>query len=145
MNKSNYKKIKYVAAIAFVAVLSSCTDSEKNKLDNRVLDYWNFKINKNFEAAYDFLSPGWKSNEDKEAYSRRMGNSRVEWKGVKLIDKECSETYLCSVSVEIKYEYMFGDTKGAKMIVPSTLKENWLMHENMWYYVPLKTVQKSKL
>lgn len=137
-------KIKLIALLAIISILTGCVDSEKNKLDNRVLDYWNNKINKDYEAAYDFLSPGWKSNEEREAYANRMKSSTIQWKTVKIVNKKCSETYLCNVAVEIQYEYLFKESMGKKVLMPSTLKENWLMQDNNWYHVPIKTKLKSK-
>jgi len=139
MNKRNL-----ISLLISMSILSSCMDTEKNKLDNRVIDYWTYKINKDYEAAYEFLSPGWKGNEDREAYALRMKNSTIDWKNVKIVDKICSETYLCEVSVEIEYEYMFKEAVGKKVLMPSTLKENWLMKDNIWYNVPIKSKIKSK-
>ena len=68
----------------------------------------------------------------------------MEWKTVKVLDKNCSETYLCEMVVEIEYEYMFKEASGKKILMPSSLKENWLMDDNIWYHVPIKTKAKSK-
>lgn len=138
------KKIKIISTLALISSLAACVDQEKNKLDNRVLDYWNFKINKDYESAYDFLSPGWKSTENKEAFARRMKNSTIDWKSAKILTKECSETYLCDVSLQIEYEYMFKEAIGNKILMPTSLKENWLMQDNVWYNVPVKKRIKSR-
>ena len=144
MKKISMNNINAVSLILLVSLLTGCVDTEKNKLDNRVLEYWNHKINKEYQAAYEYLSPGWKSNEDMESYDRRMKSSRVEWKSVKLLGKECSETYLCTVTVEIEYEYMFKENMGKKVLMPSSLKENWLMQDNVWFHVPIKSKIKAK-
>ena len=40
-------KLKLALLIISTAIfLIACEDQEKNKLDNRVIDYWNLKINK---------------------------------------------------------------------------------------------------
>ncbi|MFK8012159.1 MAG: hypothetical protein AB8B80_08980 [Marinicellaceae bacterium] len=144
MKKLIMKKIKIISTLALISSLAACVDQEKNKLDNRVLDYWNFKINKDYESAYDFLSPGWKSTENKEAFARRMKNSTIDWKSAKILTKECSETYLCDVSLQIEYEYMFKEAIGNKILMPTSLKENWLMQDNVWYNVPVKKRIKSR-
>ena len=134
-------KIRLITILTIISIVSGCVDSAKSKLDNRVLDYWNYKISQNYEAAYEFLSPGWKNNEDQEAYAQRMKSSRVNWKTVKILNKKCSETYICNVTVVIEYEYMFKEAMGNKILMPSTLKENWLMQDNSWYHTPVKTKQ----
>jgi hypothetical protein len=144
MKKTTINKLNTIVLILLVSILNGCVDAEKNKLENRVIDYWNHKINQNYIAAYDFLSPGWKSNEDKDAFERRMNMSKADWKTVKFLNKECSETYLCTVTIEVEYEYIFKEAGGNKVLLPSTLKENWLLQDNIWYYVPIKTKLKSQ-
>lgn len=129
-------KIKLTMLLITTALfLTACQDKEAGKLDNRVLAYWNFKINKDFKSAYQYLSPGWKSGEREEAYIRRMSQSTVDWLDAKLIDKKCSEKDLCELTIEITYEYMFQGVMGKKMKVDSRSKENWIMIDNTWYNV----------
>ena len=132
MNKIKSTVLIMVAAL----LLTACQDKEEGKLDNRIIAYWNFKINKDFKNAYQFLSPGWKSNESELSYSVRMGMSRVKWLGVQVISKNCKQIDLCKVKVEIEYEYQFKGVGGQEMRVKTGLDENWIMKENTWYHVP---------
>ncbi len=117
-------------------LLSACQDPEKGKLDNRVIDYWNLKINKDYKKSYQFLSPGWRSNEAELPYMQRMLMTRVKWLSVKLIDKVCTQKDLCEVKIEMEYEYQFRGSFGDKMKVSAEIKENWIMRNNIWYTVP---------
>lgn len=128
----------FTLALSTILLLSACQDTKKGKLDNRVLDYWHAKINRDFKTAYQFLSPGWKSNESEEAYIRRMNQVRIKWLGVKINNKKCSQENLCSLIVGISYEYRFKGVGGKKMTVDSSVKENWIMKDNVWYHVPVK-------
>lgn len=118
--------------------MSACEKDESGKLDNRVVDFWNFKIDRNFAEAYDFLSPGWKSNENQESFIRRMSISAVKWTSVKLLSKKCRQKDLCVIKVEIGYEYQFRGAVSEKMQVETTLAENWIMKDNIWYNIPIK-------
>ena len=40
--------------------------------------------------------------------------------------------------MEITYEYRFKGAGGELMKVESSLKENWIMKDNVWYFVPVK-------
>ncbi len=121
-----------------IFLITACKDSEKSKLDNRAIDYWNYKINKDFKSAYQFLSPGWKTNESELAYEQRMGGSKANWLNVKLKSKQCSQTDLCSVTVLVEYEYKFRGAVSRKMKVESSVSENWIMKDNIWYHIPVK-------
>ncbi len=119
-------------------MLTACEDQEKNKLDNRVIGYWNLKINRDFKQAYKFLSPGWRANENELAYAQRMTKSVAKWQAVKLIDKQCTQKNLCKITVNIEYEYRFPGMGGQKMTVDTDLHENWILKNNVWYIVPIK-------
>lgn len=134
------KKIKIISIIFITSVwMTACVDQEKNKLDNRVLDFWHAKINKDFKKAYEFLSPGWKVNESKQAYIQRMTASKIKWLSVKINKKICHEVDVCQVKIMLEYEYQFRGAFSEKIIVPSELNENWIMDSNTWYIVPVET------
>jgi len=131
-------KIKLTILLITTAVLlTACQDKEAGKLDNRVLAFWNFKISKDFKSAYQFLSPGWKINEKESVYTLRMGMSKVKWIDAKIKDKECKQTDLCIVRMTIDYEYQFKGVTSEKMVVSTTLSENWIMKDNVWYNLPI--------
>jgi hypothetical protein len=131
-------KIKAIILIAAVSLLmTACEDQEKNKLDNRVVDYWKYKVDRNFKEAYKFLSPGWRANESEIAYAQRMSQSAIKWTGIKLKEKKCTQKDLCEVTVIISYEYKFSAV-GKTMNVESDLHENWILKNNTWYHLPIK-------
>jgi hypothetical protein len=136
-------KIKTISLICVTLVwMTACVDKEKNKLDNRVIDFWNAKINKDFKKAYQFLSPGWKMNEDEKSYIQRMAASKIKWLNVDINDKKCREEDLCQISLTIEYEYQFRGAFSEKIKVPTNLEENWIMEDNTWYFVPEETKLK---
>lgn len=119
-------------------LMTACEDQEKNKLDNRVIDYWNHKINHEFKEAYQFLSPGWRATESEVGFAQRMSQSTIVWKNVKFIDKKCTQKDLCIVTVEITYNYSFQAVGGKLMTVESNIDETWIMKNNKWYHTPIK-------
>lgn len=121
-----------------MALLSACVDKEKGKLNNRAIDFWKFKIEKRFDKAYEFLSPGWRSGESKESYVLRMGQSKIKWTDVKVAKKTCSQKDLCQLLLEITYLYKFKGAVSEKMEITTQVSENWLLKDNNWYHVPIK-------
>lgn len=118
-------------------ILSSCMDTEKNKLTNRAETYWDFKVNKDFKSAYNFLSPGWKKSDSELAYIQRMSVSKVSWLSSKLSKKDCSQPDLCQVTMTIEYEYMSKLSGAKKIKVESSINETWIMKDNIWYHLPM--------
>jgi len=132
-------KLKLTVLLITTAIfLTACQDKEAGKLDNRVLAYWNYKINKDFKSAYQFLSPGWRESESKTEYSNRMEQNLINWKSAKIVSKECSKGNICKVKVIIIYEYMFRGAISKKMTIPTNITENWIMINNTWYMIPVK-------
>lgn len=137
MNKK-HNFLSILSLMLVTTMMTGCVDSEKNKLDNRVADYWNYKINKEFDKAYEFLSPGWKSSEPQEAYQQRMVASKVNWTKASFNKKECSQPDLCKVFIDIEYEFNMRAGGNTLMKVPTTVSEKWIMKDNRWYQVPDK-------
>jgi len=136
-------KLKTLSIIlATLTLMTACIDSEKGKLDNRILDFWHAKINKDYKTAYQFLSPGWRKNEDELSYIRRLQVSKVKWTGVKLSQKKCTQSDACQVTIIIDYEYQMKGSFSKNMKMSTELKENWIMKNNIWFNVPLETKLK---
>jgi hypothetical protein len=129
-------KIKLVLIILSFLTLSACVDTEKNKLDNRVKDFWKFKIDKKFNESYEFLSPGWKKTENVNAYVERLNRSKVNWIKADLIEKKCSETTICDVVIKLSYEYQFKGVASEMVNVDTKITEKWIMKSNIWYNLP---------
>ena len=101
------KKRIILLLVTMAILLTSCQDNEAGKLDNRVIAFWDFKINKDFKNAYQFLSTGWKKNESEHEYIQRLMASKVNWLSVKLNEKTCKQKDLCQLKLDIEYEYSF--------------------------------------
>jgi len=133
-------KIKITSFMLLITILlTACQDPEKNKLDNRALDFWKAKINKDFKTAYQFLSPGWKSSENEDSYVRRLESSRVNWVGVKLSKKSCSQSDVCTVTMIVDYEYLMTGSFSKNIKMSTQIKGNWIMKDNVWFNVPNET------
>lgn len=138
-------KIKQINLLLVITLfITACVDTEKNKLDNRAEAYWQHKINKEFKEAYGFLSPGWKKTEPQFSYEQRMLISKANWVNSKLGKKQCSQPDLCVVTMQIEYEYKFKSSGSNKILVPSTVKETWIMKGNVWYHLPLDKKMSQK-
>ncbi len=138
-------KIKALLLIIAVSLLmTACEDQEKNKLDNRVVDFWNYKIDHNFKEAYKYLSPGWRSNESELAYVARMNGGAIKWLAASVKEKNCTEVYLCNIIMNIEYEYKFKGAMANKIQIETNITESWLMKNNIWYHVPNEVKVEQK-
>jgi len=138
-------KIKLISLLAVTAIImTGCVDAEKNKLSNRADAYWQHKINKEFNQAYEFLSPGWKKTDSVEAYKQRMIISKANWLNSKVAKKQCSQPDLCVVIMDIVYEFKFPTAGSQKIKIESKIKETWILKDNTWFHLPLKKKMSQK-
>ena len=144
MRKTTMNKIKLILLIiATGTLLTACQPDESGKLENRVKAYWQHKINKEFDKAYEFTSPAYKRLNSKQAFIILMINNKLQWQDMKIVKKQCKRPDLCLVKMSIKYKYKFKGlgTGGAETEVETPLSERWIMKDNVWYV----TVKQSNL
>jgi hypothetical protein len=93
---------------------------------------WEHMIKGEFEAAYEYLSPSYRSG-----ISFRDHQSRIKpglWRGVEVKAIKCDQPDVCKVDVEIEFQYQ------AKWAGPVTgkriLSETWRKDMGEWWNVP---------
>ncbi len=133
MNKTKF----ILLIIATTLLITACQPDESGKLENRVKAYWQHKINKEFDKAYEFTTPGYKKLISKEAFMLTLSTAKLEWKGMKIDKKQCEKPDLCVVRMLIKYKYKFhlGGFAKQDMEVETPLSEKWILSNNTWYVV----------
>ncbi len=88
-----------------------------------------------YAAAYDFLSPGYRSSVTLAAYQRDMALRRVRWTDARAVGSECSED-VCKVRISMDF-LVIGALPGvARYETKGSGEENWIRTDGQWYYLP---------
>ena len=132
MNKSIF-----LLMLISMLVMAGCSTQEQT-LEEKAVARWDHLIKGEFDQAYDYLTPGYRQTETKEAYGFRMGASKIEWQEVSFDKKECEEEDLCVVHVNIQYLYVMPVAGGKEMVQTTTVRENWIKKDDGWYFLPKK-------
>ncbi len=111
-----------------VAVLAGTPEEEVGK---RALERWHALIHRDFEKAYGFLSPAYRSTLSLEAYKRRFSD-RIRWTDVALKQVTCQEVR-CEVTLEVTYQYR---SKPLHYEGSRSIQERWIHEQGNWWYVP---------
>lgn len=132
------KASKFCASLALVAGLSAvvvgCTNkANPDNVDRRAVERWNFLIERKAEKAYDYLTPGVRATQSREAYAGAMNTRPLRWKSVKFNNKEC-EAERCKVLVEVAYSATLGG--GTQAESSSTQAETWILVDGEWFFLP---------
>jgi hypothetical protein len=131
--------LKTCAAIIIVAVsvnLAGCADkASPDNVDRRSVERWNFLSAHQGEKAYDYLTPGFRSTQDRETYATAMNNRPLQWKGAKFKHKEC-DADRCKVEIDVTYLLIMPGAAGKPIESTSTQAETWILVKGEWFFLP---------
>ncbi len=127
---------KFGASAALLLVLAGCADKgNPDNVDRRAIERWNYLIAHQAEKAYDYLTPGFRATQTREAYATAMNNRPLQWKNVTFNRKECEEDR-CTVYVDVAYELKMGAGPARSIDSKSTQSETWIRVKGNWYFLP---------
>lgn len=127
------------AAISIVAMLvglAGCADkTNPDNVDRRSVERWNFLIAHHGEQAYDYLSPGFRSTQDRETYATTMNNRPLQWKSAKFKHKECDGDR-CKVDIDVTYLLIMPGAMTKPVESTSVQSETWILVNGEWFFLP---------
>jgi hypothetical protein len=129
---------KAVAALTTVTLLlglAGCADkASPDNVDRRAVERWNHLIAHEAEKAYDYLTPGFRATQTREAYASAMNNRPLQWKSAKFDHKECEEDR-CTAYVDVTYGLQMPGA-GRSVESTNTQSETWIRVDGEWYFLP---------
>jgi hypothetical protein len=141
MNKSPRKRFaawRPLPLMAALLVLAGCAGMGKppeEVVRERAQERLDYLLAKDSAAAYEYLSPGYRSGFSLEDYQRKLLTQRTQWTGATVGKSDCSED-TCKVRIVIEYTVVGAvpgvtrfDSKGAS-------QEDWIKVSGEWYMVP---------
>ena len=84
------RRVFLVISCCSLFLLSACaaTAQKQDSMEERVMARWNAVLADDFLAAYDFLSPGFRSSVSLQQYQRALILQQVKWTGARYIESE---------------------------------------------------------
>jgi hypothetical protein len=113
----------------------AATQKRLNEVEQRAQRRWDLLIAGKAGEAYDYLSPGARSQQTREQYAAAISQRPVKWLAAKVQESEC-EAESCVVIVEIKYRAQIPSSGVGAMEMPAVLQERWLKLEGAWVMAP---------
>lgn len=102
----------------------------------RAQSRWDALIGKDFVKAFEYLSPGARSELSPEAYASQMAVRPVRWKQAIVAGAECESEDACTVTVNIKFDVPSNQPSVGNMGTTAPVQERWIRLEGVWYHVP---------
>jgi len=130
---------KGLALLCGLLLLSACatTAPKAPDIQERANARWEALLSGDIAAAYEYLSPGYRSSVSSLQYQRAILLKRVQWTGVEYRAHECTETS-CNVKFVLSYK-VAGALPGVRSYEGKMdIEEPWVMVGKQWYYVPVQ-------
>ena len=127
--------LRSAAVGIFVAVVAGCasTGGGSRPAEQVVLERaqarWNALVDRDFAAAYTYLTSGYRAVVPLAAY-RRQATGPAQWESAKAHSAKC-EAARCIVSVEVTFR--LGLPGHADRVQSSFVDETWVLEEGQWF------------
>lgn len=131
------RRMNLPAMVCSLLLLSACATTVNTEalIQERAMARWNALFSDDLAAAYEFLSPGYRSSVSLSQYQRRIMTQRVAWTDAHYIESDCTET-TCNVKINLNYA-LHGVLPGVKSFDGSQkINESWIRASGNWYFVP---------
>ncbi len=121
----------------FLTACATAPESSGNSIAERAQDRWDALLAGDFETAYAFYSPGYRSTMSVIDLAFKIRSRRVQWVSAEYQDHSCDER-VCSVDFRVSFKVM-KPVKGMQVWESSSLvDEKWVKTEGQWWYLPKK-------
>lgn len=121
--------------VASAVLLTGCgvAPAPEEPLEDRVLARWNHMIERDFDAAWELYTPGFRAATPQRDFSRDMQRRPVRWTAVAWVRAECEED-VCDVTVNVTSRAVGTPGVLATLEVPRDLQERWLRIDGQWWF-----------
>jgi len=138
------KRIKLILSAAVVLLGTACAggglrhaETAEQAIARRATERWDFLIAKKPEAAWAYLTPGYRDTHDEDSYNTSMRNRPVRWEKVTFKSVECdaAETScLARLSVDFRVRSSLGMV--GEISAQKEIGERWLKLDGSWFVLP---------
>lgn len=134
--------LRWAALVLMSALLAACaagpgtgkSSSQAGVLRERVLERWNYLIENNFHAAYEYLTPGYRATRTAQAYAATAKAAVLDWTGVEWLRQECDTEDSCKVELVLNYQVRMPSV--GKVPAVTSVEERWIRVDGQWYFLP---------
>lgn len=117
--------------------LISCTENNDVVMpglsaDELAVLRWEALIERDFEAAYEFETPAFRSTYSAGLFSAQYSGI-LDWKEIKLIGSE--EISSEQITVQLELTFLLNEGEVFEQLIPSSISESWLLVDDQWWHV----------
>ncbi|MCA1780527.1 MAG: hypothetical protein LC637_14455 [Xanthomonadaceae bacterium] len=102
-------------------------------LEERAVVRWQHLIDRDFQAAWEYYSPGFRQTTPQADFARDMERRPIRWHSVELLSLECEED-VCRVDLQINYQPVGAPGAQSQMRLDREIEEQWIRLDGQWWY-----------
>lgn len=111
--------------------------TDEQQLTTRPMARWDHLIKGEVEQAWDYLSPGYRSTRDRQAYIDSMSSRPLVWLSSEYHSHDCDQNGLfCTVNLKVTFRVKSQTLGVGEIESYSFLSERWIKSGEIWYHVP---------
>ena len=134
INKLYKLPLVFFASLLMLAACGGAEPEPEQPLDERVLARWGHMIERDFEAAWAYHSPGFRQTTPVEDFVRDMTRRPLRWHDVELLTIDCTGEDVCEVRLEITFQAVGAPSGMGRMRIPNRSTERWVRIDGQWWY-----------
>lgn len=123
--------------LAAVMLLSGCQQPQPEPEEivaERAQARWDLMIERDFEKAWDYYSPGFRDTTPRQEFSEDMKRRPIRWYEADVLSVECDGDR-CLAEVEVVYRAIAAPHGQSRIRLNRKLEENWIRLRGQWWYV----------
>ncbi len=131
---------------ALVLLLSGCANTGTSSpaaadrapaqtVEERAQIRWDHMVARDFGAAWEFYTPGYRSITPQPDFIAMMSGRPVIWQAAEVVRSECAQPDRCTVISQVAYRAPNAPSGINQMTVERELREEWLYVDGQWWFV----------
>ena len=121
----------------FLTACATAPESAGDVVIKRAQDRWDALLAGDYETAYGYYSPGYRSTTSMIDLAIKIRSQRVQWVSAEYKDHSCEES-VCTVNFLVGFKIV-KPVRGMKTWENSAMvDEQWVKTEGQWWYLPKK-------
>lgn len=136
----NQKCLPLLLVTMLTLLLGACASTGTTKahpVEERAQQRWDALLSRDFDTAYSFYSPGYRSANSRVDFEISQRTRKVAILAAQVDGSECSAD-ACTVNASVQYRVGSPVPGVSKWESSSKLQERWVKTDGKWWFVPEK-------
>lgn len=136
------KHPKAALVLMSMVLISGCSQqavksdpgSAEEIVGQRAQSRWDLLLKRDYMAAYEYYTPGFRAITPADVYSVDLRSSPVRWTSARLQAVECSSADYCEAEVMVDASVLNMLEGADRVDFTSKVTEEWILLDGQWYY-----------